>query len=153
MREAEWRSALARSGRTGLYRSLEKQLSPELVERLLRDRWDLERYGWLVTIVRRGDDHGFVVEGTDEQGRFGIYFLEGYPELAPAVFHDSERLGIFGICACMSATLGSWHAKASLDYVLVECRFAASCSHLKADFGRVMQPPVLQPHAATSERA
>jgi hypothetical protein len=32
------------------------------------------------------------------------------------------------------------------------CRFAASCSHLRADFRRVMQPPVLQPHAATSER-
>jgi hypothetical protein len=32
------------------------------------------------------------------------------------------------------------------------CQFAASCSHLKADFCRVMRPPHLQADAATSER-
>ena len=33
-----------------------------------------------------------------------------------------------------------------------ECQFAASCSHLKADFCRVMPPPHLQHDAATSMR-
>jgi hypothetical protein len=49
------------------------------------------------------------------------------------------------------------HAACPAEMALVDsrfcvCRFAASCSHLRADFRRVMQPPVLQPHAATSER-
>jgi hypothetical protein len=35
----------------------------------------------------------------------------------------------------------------------LSCRFAASCRHLKGDFRRVMQPAVLQAHAATSERS
>lgn len=34
----------------------------------------------------------------------------------------------------------------------MRCQFAASCSHLRADFRNLMQPPVLQGHAATSER-
>ena len=34
----------------------------------------------------------------------------------------------------------------------LRCQFAASCSHLKADFCRVMQPPHLQADAATSTR-
>jgi hypothetical protein len=35
---------------------------------------------------------------------------------------------------------------------MVTCQFSASCSHLKADFCRVMQPPHLQADAATSTR-
>jgi hypothetical protein len=33
------------------------------------------------------------------------------------------------------------------------CQFADSCSHLEPDFCRLMQPLLLQEHAATSERA
>jgi hypothetical protein len=35
---------------------------------------------------------------------------------------------------------------------VVDCQFAASCRHLRADFRRVMQPPDVRGHAATSER-
>jgi hypothetical protein len=51
-----------------------------------------------------------------------------------------------------AALLDAIEGAAPFTLLDVGCQFAASCSHLKADFCRVMPPPHLQADAATSTR-
>jgi hypothetical protein len=102
--------------------------------------------------------------GRDGGGYCGPY---GNPDGGPVICQPTQYCEIncatSGLCirpsdagTCPAGTIGDCPADDPMcpfEWYDGGCQFAASCSHLKADFCRVMQPPHLQADAATSRKA
>lgn len=112
----ESRKMRRQSAQVKLCSKLEQQLGTEKLQRMLRDRWELEREGSVVVeVTPHGDGHALVVENAKMPGvRIGFLVPAGYPDSAPRVLYCGDRSGLSWLCRCIAPALSEWKPTRSI---------------------------------------